>query len=412
MKLNFLKKKIIELMRMRSNFYNTISLRAFSYSIHNIRNRYRSKLLNINFSEYINVYKLKNVNLNIPIGIIQKVGVVIKNFKNPILSETIKNDFYANLIFTNRSKYLNKKSDLILDVKEDIYYFDIQGNKSNYYHFVNDNLVSLIFFLENYKSNFKILFKSDISRSINSFLYLISIIYKIKLIKFKNKNNILIKKNFIYSEHLKYSKEGFFYSNDKLKNKINNFTNESYSIYNFPLKFKKNSDRNYDIHNQYIANIVSNDQYNTIDKFIEKLIKLKKIKKGKKINYFIRRKKTKGFHNRILKDEEKIISFLKSKNFEIIYFDNMPIIKQIEHMLNSNIVIGIHGANLTNCIFKLKKTKLIELYPHNTNVNADFYKYIAEQRKLKYYRINCHQDINNELNLNVQSLKNLLKKII
>lgn len=409
-KSNYLKKKFLEFIKLRSNFQNIISLRAFSYSIFNIKNKYKSKMLNLNILEYINVYKIKNVNLNIPLGIIQKNSVVLNNFKNPILSETIQNNFYYNLIFGNRYKYLNKRYDLIIKEKGDIYYFKINDNKSNYYHFLNDNLVPLIFFLENYKKDIKILFNSNISSSINSYLSLISKIYKRKIIKFKNNRNIFVK-NLVYAQPLTYSKDGLFYIHNKNSKTIKNLTNAVYSIYNYPIKFKKNKNNEAFINNQFISNVVSTDQYNSIDEFIKKLIKSKIIKRKKKLNYFLARKKSSGYRNRILENNEMIENYFKSKNFKIIYFDTMSITKQIECMINSNIVVGIHGANLANCIFKSKKTKLIEFYPSDSQINADFYKYISEQRNLDYHRINCQYNKDQKLILDLKVLETLLKKL-
>ena len=74
----------------------------------------------------------------------------------------------------------------------------------------------------------------------------------------------------------------------------------------------------------------------------------------------------------------------------------------------SNIIIGIHGANLANAIFKNKNTKLIELYPFQTNQNADFYKYMAEQRNLKYLRFFCKNITNTKIFVDLKKLEKIL----
>ena len=410
-KISFLKKKIIEYLKKNKNFLNIISIRAYSYSFSLIQNKFKSKILNINFLEYINLYKVKNIIINIPSGVIQKNNSVIKNLKKPILHETLENNFYFNQIFTNKFNSLDQNPDKILKNKSDIYFFKIKENKSNYYHFVNDNFISLIFLLENYKKNFEILYNGSISKYINSYLNLISKVYKKKLIPLKNCKNILVKNNLIFASNTTYSKEGFFYKNNKPKQDFQNMINPVYSISNFPIKFKKEN-KNQIINNQFISNIISTSQYNCIDKFTRRLINLNIIKKDKKKNYFLARKRYFGFKDRFFKNEKKLHEFLKQKNFHIIYFDHMPIIKQIECMYNSNIVLGIHGANLTNSIYKIKFTTLIELYPSDTNLNADFYKYISEQRNLNYYRINCPSDKNNQLILNFNKFEKLLSKLL
>ncbi len=209
-KISFLKKKIIEYLKKNKNFLNIISIRAYSYSFSLIQNKFKSKILNINFLEYINLYKVKNIIINIPSGVIQKNDSVIKNLKKSILYETLENNFYFNQIFTNKFSSLNQNPDKILKNKSDIYYFKIKDNKSNYYHFVNDNFISLIFLLENYKKDFEILYNGSISKYINSYLNLISKVYKKKLIPFKNCKNIVVKNNLIFASNTTYSKEGFF----------------------------------------------------------------------------------------------------------------------------------------------------------------------------------------------------------
>ena len=75
---------------------------------------------------------------------------------------------------------------------------------------------------------------------------------------------------------------------------------------------------------------------------------------------------------------------------------------------NSNIIIAIHGANLANAIYKKKNTKIIELYPFQTNQNADFYKYMAEQRNLKYSRFLCRNINNTKIIVDINRLKKTL----
>ena len=98
--------------------------------------------------------------------------------------------------------------------------------------------------------------------------------------------------------------------------------------------------------------------------------------------------------NRLVHEEEKLIKYLKNKNFKIISFENKNIKDQIEIILNSNVVIGVHGANLTNTVFKEKGGSVIELFPFDSIRDGCYYEYIAEQRKLKFFRINCKENNN------------------
>jgi len=275
--------KLKDLFRKKSNLLNIISIKAFSYPEKTIKNTYKSKFLSINFIDQVNVFFIKDVNINVQTNVVQKNDVVLDGYKRPILYETIKNNLYHNLLFSDKIYQLFKKSDLTIDKKKNIYFFDIIDNKSNYYHFINDNLIPFIFLLEHYKGDFQILFNSGISKHINSYMSLISNIYNKKIIKFKNKHNISIKNNLIIASPLIYSKEGFFYKKKQEVRYLKKIIDATFSIYKFPINFKLKNKKNLIINNQYLSKVSSLSQYQTMDKFMKRLLIKKIIKKKKKI---------------------------------------------------------------------------------------------------------------------------------
>ena len=397
-------------LRKKSNLLNFASVTHYSFPIKNFKSIYKSKFFNFNFIDQVNIFKVKDVIINIPQNCIQKNNVTFKKNNRPILKESLNINFYFNMLNIydpDNLKY--SKIDRVINNVDDIYYFDIKENKANYYHFVNDNLINLIFFLENYQNSFCIVYNSYIANHINQYMKLISIIYNKKIIELtKNQNYIIVKNHILFASNLSYQKDGNFI---KKKHKVNikKVVNPNYLVSNFPVSFYNK--KGIKVYNQYVGNLTSNSAYKCIDSFLNKLIKKKIIKKKHKLNYYITRIKEKGFKNKTINNEEKLIKYLKKKKFKIISFENKTVVEQIEIMYNSNVVLGVWGANLTNCIFKKRGGTLIELYPDETQKNADFYAYIAEQRKINFFRLNCKQNLNSELLIDMHNLKKILNKV-
>ena len=175
--------------RKKGNLLNIISIRAFSYSHKYLKVKYKSKLLNLNFLDVIKIYKIKDTIINVKLNCVLKNNVTIKNIKIPIIAESIKNNFYSNLLYNpNLSQFENIKNIKVnknINTTKDIYYFDVLENKPNYYHFIIDNFINLLLFIENYNKNYLIVFNADISKYINSFMNLIPKVYNIKILPIK-----------------------------------------------------------------------------------------------------------------------------------------------------------------------------------------------------------------------------------
>lgn len=92
-----------------------------------------------------------------------------------------------------------------------------------------------------------------------------------------------------------------------------------------------------------------------------KLIGIKRI--------YISRQKAK--HRKIL-NEEKLISYLKSKDFTILNFEDYSLNEQAQLINQCEILISIHGAGLSNIIFANPKMKLIEIL-EDTFVNVNYW---------------------------------------
>ena len=133
------------------------------------------------------------------------------------------------------------------------------------------------------------------------------------------------------------------------------------------------------------------------------LLKFKKI--------YITRKSKKDFDNRKILNEKEVKKFLVNKGFKIFCLEELTFFQQISLFYNAKIIIGLHGAGLTNVIFCKPNTKIFEIQTKSAG-NAN--KNLSIKCKLKYKRIlekNVKENLmyqNFHVNVNILKLKNIL----
>ena len=89
-----------------------------------------------------------------------------------------------------------------------------------------------------------------------------------------------------------------------------------------------------------------------------KIAKDCKVKLGDKL--YIQRGNTKNGRNII--NEEEIKSMLSKKGYQILKMDELSIEQQIRVFNDAQVIIGAHGAALTNMVYCNKNTNIIEIY--------------------------------------------------
>lgn len=104
---------------------------------------------------------------------------------------------------------------------------------------------------------------------------------------------------------------------------------------------------------------------------INYISKSKTVSSPNKKNFIISRKK--ATQRRIL-NEELLLLKLNHLNFEIIAIEQLTFKEQMSLFRNAGIIIGTHGAGLTNLVFS-DKPLVIELFPSNRNNRDAFYFY-------------------------------------
>jgi hypothetical protein len=101
-----------------------------------------------------------------------------------------------------------------------------------------------------------------------------------------------------------------------------------------------------------------------------------------------------GKHKRELKNIEEVKNFLEVKkiDYECLVLEHIDFKKQVEYFYNANMIIGVHGGGLTNCIFSQENTVVIETEPKRD----EYYSKLALCAGMKYY--SCGEETENIIN--------------
>lgn len=233
--------------------------------------------------------------------------------------------------------------------------------KDNYYHWVIDVLPRLII-LQNEIKNKK-------------FLNL--------LVPNYNKNyqkeslNCLIKNKKI--NFINFSKYKFM----QFKQIILSSNNEKYEYFNFSL----------------LSNLKNKILAEAKKKFKQSKYKYKKI--------FISRSDANLKYKRNLKNNLEIENYLIKKGFKVLILSNYSFLEQALIFNNANLIVGLHGAGLTNILFCKKKTKIIEI---SLTTWPDMYKKLSNCLKLSYKKILAEEysNVKDQVTLSILKIKNFL----
>jgi len=88
-------------------------------------------------------------------------------------------------------------------------------------------------------------------------------------------------------------------------------------------------------------------------------------------------------HHRRIDNEQELYKNLKPLGFSRVSLKGMPFQEQIDIFSHAEVVMGMHGAGLSNIVFSRPGTKLIEIFP-SSYVNSCF-RVIALHCKMKYF---------------------------
>jgi hypothetical protein len=118
---------------------------------------------------------------------------------------------------------------------------------------------------------------------------------------------------------------------------------------------------------------------------------------------------------RYLSNEDEVIECLKNYNYEVVDTNTMTFEEQIDLFSKTSHLISVHGAGLTNMLFRNGgPMHVVEIFSPYLGYNPFHYILLANQLKYNYHYINGIENndkINGGFLLNIQALESLLKKI-
>lgn len=72
-------------------------------------------------------------------------------------------------------------------------------------------------------------------------------------------------------------------------------------------------------------------------------------------------------HYRFIENDSEFQDFLKSRGFEFVEFDGLSFRDQANALIGADVIVGVHGAGLSNIIFAPEGARLIEICPDFLN---------------------------------------------
>ena len=90
-------------------------------------------------------------------------------------------------------------------------------------------------------------------------------------------------------------------------------------------------------------------------------------------------------YRRKILNEAEIVPILKEYGFEIVYAESMSLREQINLFHSASIVVGLHGAGLTNMLFMSSGSSVIEIRRSGDLHNNCFYSMASELKHNYYY---------------------------
>lgn len=117
---------------------------------------------------------------------------------------------------------------------------------------------------------------------------------------------------------------------------------------------------------------------------------------------------------RVMSNETELIALLSLYDFETVFFEEMTFEQQIVLMQESDILLGVHGANLANLVFMNPGATVIEIAAPEL-LNNVYYR-LALYTSLKYYYLVCDPETLNLVRMtgrvDIEKLRILLDEIV
>lgn len=136
----------------------------------------------------------------------------------------------------------------------------------------------------------------------------------------------------------------------------------------------------------------------------------------KKVNIETKEKKKKLWimrenDKRSIENSDKIYSLLQEYGFEFIYFEKLSIKEKIVLLHNCQYLGGVWGSGLTNMIFMLSGSNLIEVRNKNDDQNNAFFSMASALNINYYYFVSIFAKDKSSVSINARDFKLFLESI-
>ncbi|WP_020592148.1 glycosyltransferase family 61 protein [Kiloniella laminariae] len=116
--------------------------------------------------------------------------------------------------------------------------------------------------------------------------------------------------------------------------------------------------------------------------------------------------------NRLVQNEDEILPVLEKFGFEAISFETLSFTEQVELAASCEMIVGPHGAGMTNIMFMPEGGKVIELHPQRTELNTCYFNLSHVMHHSYQYLIAESIDDKSNMMINPASLEECLSRVL
>lgn len=351
-----------------------LPVRDICFPFHQFPLDFTNEFLGIKHKELAGLYRLDGLILHTPTG--QLLHQPNKRLQSTIIREATVEDVDRCLQEDSRYRELGGKDEIAaasIVFDKDVHIFEIFKRKKNYYHFLVDNSLRLITFLEQYQGDCIILHNPGLPLFAQQFLDIVSDIYGVEVKEYPAEEFVKISNSTIVMDHvlkryfhdfdtareenysrLKFEKASYF--SDLGRNRIR----PVYSHYPMPVAWETDDGDLYS--NDTLMLLPSRTEGEMLQRFVRRFIDFYNVDVTKRRRVFIDRsgETKRGKHVSNMGD---VIA--EMPEIEPVKFGGLSMKEQIVTGIQCDILIGVNGSGLTNSLFMAEGTTLVNLVPEN-----------------------------------------------
>lgn len=116
-------------------------------------------------------------------------------------------------------------------------------------------------------------------------------------------------------------------------------------------------------------------------------------------------------YRRRISNEHEILPIINNYGFEVIHPENISFEEQVKLFYSTAVLVGLHGAGLTNMIFMQPGSTIIEIRRHGDSLNNCFFT-MASDLGMKYFYVFAHPENENLSDANCHIELNQFESIL